>query len=166
MRKAAWFIVIGTVAVCLPVAAQIALGPVAPGLPLVAGVVSQKFNVAWSENPAQQHTGVDIAVAKGTPVYSAYPGVVAKVGDLGGGWGQYVVVQNDKGDANAYLHINPSVKGGDRVNGPLGTVLKDHLHYNRCPTVKGCQHGAFPNPTYPNLAVAQMTKYYSRPAGY
>ena len=157
----------GFSAVCSSVIlAQIYSGPPKPGSPLVSYQrISQEFGVDWSRNAAQTHTGLDLATPRGNRIFSVKQGVVYKVGDLGGTDGKYVVVFNRDGTSNGYLHLNPSVQKNDKVGAgqEIGTVLKDHLHFNQCKNADGCQHGAFPNPTFPNEPKSNVTKYYVRP---
>ena len=144
---------------------QIYEGPVKPGNPLVGyRRISQEFGVDWSENSAQAHTGIDLAAAAGNRVFSVKQGVVFKVGNLGGKWGQYVVILNRDGTSNGYLHVNPAVVEGDRAQRgqEIGTIYRDHLHLNQCKGADGCQHGAFPNPTFPNGSKSDVRKYYVR----
>lgn len=148
------------------VAAQIYQGPLRPGQPLVViQRISQEFAVDWSRNSAQSHTGLDLVAPKGSRVFSVKEGVVYKVGNLGGTDGQYVVVFNRDGTSNGYLHLNSSVGEKQRVSvaQELGTVYRDHLHLNQCKQANGCQHGAFPNPTFPGESKKDVTKYYVRP---
>jgi murein DD-endopeptidase MepM/ murein hydrolase activator NlpD len=121
----------------------------------VAGTPSHGFGVPWSEKAWKTHTGVDIPARKGTPVLSMSSGRVVKIGNLGEGWGDYLIVEEAGGTAKGYLHVRPSVgyqevKRGDE----LGKVYKDHLHYNVCRKAAYCQRGALPtnqrDPEHPN----------------
>lgn len=122
----------------------------------IPGSVSQDFGVPWSENAEKTHTGVDIPAAKGTVVPAMASGKVALIGDLGGDWGYYVIVEENNGQAKGYLHVAPSVSEGDPVKqgDEIGKVYKDHLHYNVCMTKSFCQRGALPttkkDPKNPN----------------
>lgn len=122
----------------------------------IPGSVSQYFGVPWSENAEKTHTGVDIPAVKGTVVPATAYGRVVLIGDLGGDWGYYVIVEENNGKAKGYLHITPSVSKGVSVNpgDEIGKVYMDHLHYNVCMTKSYCQRGALPttkkDPKYPN----------------
>lgn len=146
--------------------AQIYQGPNKAGHPLINFVVTQGFGDLWSENSKLLHTGVDLAAPKGNFVFAVKGGKVVKTGSLGSSssgmnWGQYVIVQNDDGTASGYLHVAPLVtKGAVSVGDRIGTVYRDHLHLNLCRSAKGCQHGAFPNPTFPS---GSLRDYYRRP---
>lgn len=122
----------------------------------ISGQITQGFGVEWSENSQKTHTGVDISASKGTSVRSMSAGT-ARVGNLGGDWGDYVVIVEANGAAKAYLHLVPTVKSGQkgiRTGDEIGTVYKDHLHYNVCKQDAYCQRGALPtrtkDPKYPN----------------
>ena len=155
---------------CMLVAAAVPT-PARSGYPLETEVApSQGFNVPWSENKAQQHTGIDLPAAKGKPIFAVKSGTVYKKGSLGVsssgvGWGYYIVVLNDDGTVYGYLHMTeyksplPSyVKKGQVI----GLVFNNHLHFNECYQVAGCQHGAWENPTY-NKSMGSLTKYYKQP---
>jgi murein DD-endopeptidase MepM/ murein hydrolase activator NlpD len=138
--------------------------PIASGPPLLSiagryplgGAVTQEYGVAWSEKSWKTHTGVDISASGGTPVPAMADGTVAEVRDLGGDWGRAVIVEERGGAARGYLHVDPSVKRGDKVlrGQEVGKVRKDHLHYNVCRGVALCHLGALPtnekDPEYPN----------------
>lgn len=160
------FVCTGLIFCASGLGAQIVQGPVKLGSPLVSfQPPTQEFGVDWIRNTAQAHTGIDLAAPKGSKVYSVKEGVVYKVGDLGGSDGGYVVVFNRDGTTNGYLHVNAAVSRRQRVaiGQEIGTIFKDHLHLNQCKQADGCQHGAFPNPTFPNQPKANLTKYYVRP---
>lgn len=148
------------------VQAQIYSGPPKPGSPLVSYTISQGFGVDWSRNSAQAHTGIDLATPKGNRVFAVKDGVVYRIGNLGGDDGGYAVVFNRDGTSSGYLHMNVSVSKDQTIKRGqvLGTVYKDHLHLNQCKQADGCQHGAFPNPTFPNQPKSNVTKYYVRPS--
>lgn len=153
--------------------------PASSGYPLEKkGTITQGFDVPWSANSSQRHTGLDVSAKKGSDVYSARSGTIEAQGYLGKGtvtkggkkvtvdWGYYLVIRNDVGTVNAYLHIDPQktwiigsrVKAGEKI----GVIWEDHLHFNQCLQVAGCQHGAFTNPSFPSSGV-KVTKYYVKP---
>lgn len=120
----------------------------------IQGPITQPFGVPWSEKCWKTHTGVDIASKKGTAVPSMSQGEIVKVVPLGGDWGYAVVVREKDGAAKGYLHVNPVAKPGPVSTGDtIGTVWKDHLHYNVCTRVEYCWRGALPtavvDPEYP-----------------
>jgi murein DD-endopeptidase MepM/ murein hydrolase activator NlpD len=120
------------------------------------GRITQDYGVTWSRNAAKTHTGVDISARRGTPVPSMSGGTVEEVVSLGNDDGRAVVVRESNGTARAYLHVDPSVRRGDPVfpGTIIGTVYRDHLHYNVCRRVEYCARGALPtnrpDPAYPN----------------
>ena len=146
--------------------AQVYNGPVRPGDPLISyEAITQGFGVDWSRNPTQSHTGLDLATSRGNKVFSVKEGVVYRVGSLGGDDGQYVVIFNRDGTSSGYLHVNPMVNKDQRVaqGQEIGTIYRDHLHLNQCKQADGCQHGAFPNPTFKNHPKDNVSKYYVKP---
>lgn len=156
----------------LTVQAGILQGPVRPGDPLLAWTVTQRVGVNWSEDPSLLHTGLDMAAARGERVFSVKDGTVAATGSLGASragvsWGNYVVIRNNDGSVNGYLHV---VIGGGITTGAkvargqqIGTVLRDHLHFNSCTQVAGCQHGAFPALTFAGKPKSDLGKYFLTP---
>jgi len=83
------------------------------------------------------HTGVDIALRKGTPVYSSFDGVV-RLAKRYGGYGKMVVVRHLNGIETVYAHlskikvkVNQKVKAGDIVGlgGRTGKATANHLHF-------------------------------------
>jgi murein DD-endopeptidase MepM/ murein hydrolase activator NlpD len=83
------------------------------------------------------HTGVDIALRKGTPVYSSFDGVV-RMAKSYGGYGKLVVVRHLNGLETVYAHlskikvkVNQKVKAGDIVGlgGRTGKATANHLHF-------------------------------------
>lgn len=93
------------------------------------------------------HPGVDISLAKGTPIVSIANGIVEKVGNDPGGFGDYVVIKHpnvpngSKGTQtlhSIYAHLSIAiVREGDVVNkgdeiaqsGDSGNVTAPHLHF-------------------------------------
>jgi len=83
------------------------------------------------------HTGVDISLRKGTPVYSSFDGVV-RLAKRYGGYGKMVVVRHLNGIETVYAHlskikvkVNQKVKAGDIVGlgGRTGKATANHLHF-------------------------------------
>jgi hypothetical protein len=84
-------------------------------------------------------------------------------GFLGADDGYYAVVKNNDGSISGYLHLKAKPPLGPIGAGqPIGSVVRDHVHINACNQVAGCQHGAFPNPTFSG-DVNSMTRFYSDP---
>ncbi len=90
------------------------------------------------------HTGIDLAVPLGTPVFAAADGVVVlarPMADSGGqlvGYGNYVIVQHDAGLKTLYGHLlTIGVKAGDVVHrgqliglvGSTGNSTGPHTHF-------------------------------------
>ena len=91
------------------------------------------------------HSGIDIPVVEGTPVYATKEGTISAVrnnvtGYLAGSYGNYVDVTHDDGSMTRYAHLKYggiSVSVGDRVSqgqlialsGNTGGSTGPHLHY-------------------------------------
>ena len=87
------------------------------------------------------HTGIDIPAARGTPIYAAKSGVViTSVYGTGNAWsyGNYVVVSHSDGTSTLYAHMSSravsegqTVSQGDVVGyvGTTGRSTGNHLHF-------------------------------------
>ena len=101
----------------------------------VAGNVLSEFG----PKPNGQHNdGINIVVAKGTPVKAADDGVVAYAGNELKGYGNLVLIRHDNGFVSAYANNGElKVKRGDKVNrgqtiatsGQTGNVSSPQLHF-------------------------------------
>jgi murein DD-endopeptidase MepM/ murein hydrolase activator NlpD len=87
--------------------------------------------------PAWRHTGVDIAVPRGTSVRAPQGGVVAEVGDYAL-TGTTLILDHGQGVHSAYFHLDTVlVREGDLVRrgaslarvGATGLATGPHLHY-------------------------------------
>ncbi len=83
------------------------------------------------------HTGLDIKLKKGDPVFSAFNGKISMAKRYYG-YGNMVVVTNDNGIETYYAHlskikveVNQVVKAGDLLGlgGRTGRATTDHLHF-------------------------------------
>jgi len=83
------------------------------------------------------HSGVDLAAASGTPVYSSVPGVVRVIDD-GRGYGLHVIIDHDSHLSVLYGHLSAVdvssgeiVGTGDRIGavGSSGNSTGPHLHF-------------------------------------
>ena len=107
------------------------------------GPTSYSFEAAYA-GFAHLHTGIDLAVPLGTPVFAAADGVVAlarPMTDAAGnlvGYGNYVVVQHDTGLKTLYGHLLAiAVKEGEVVKrgqliglvGSTGNSTGPHTHF-------------------------------------
>jgi len=97
------------------------------------GTISSRFGQRWSS----QHTGVDIAVPRGTPNKAADGGMVTFVG-WSGGYGKLVIIDHENGYTTYYAHNDTiTVKKGQRVArgetigtaGTTGKATGPHLHF-------------------------------------
>lgn len=84
------------------------------------------------------HSGTDIAMAEGTPIYAAQSGVVEISTTNGGGYGYYIQIRHDNGVKTLYAHCSKLlVKVGQRVSkgdkialvGSSGRATGPHLHF-------------------------------------
>jgi murein DD-endopeptidase MepM/ murein hydrolase activator NlpD len=86
----------------------------------------------------RMHTGVDIAVKRGTPVYASGDGTVVQPSSGMGGYGLHVLVDHGFGYQSLYAHLSKTaVKPGRKVKrgeligyvGSSGLSVAPHLHY-------------------------------------
>lgn len=98
-------------------------------LPVDNFVVSQGFNFF--------HPGVDLAAAKGSPVYPIMDGTVESIDRTRIGFGNYVVVDHGSGFKSLYAHMSKiEVKQGEKIDknsivglvGSVGWSSGPHLH--------------------------------------
>jgi len=102
--------------------------------PLTDGRMTSVFGPRWG----RWHSGVDLDLETGDPVYSAFDGIVRVVGFDGGGYGRYVVVRHYNGLETLYGHLSSQsvesgqlVKAGDLIGlgGSTGRSTGSHLHF-------------------------------------
>jgi murein DD-endopeptidase MepM/ murein hydrolase activator NlpD len=84
------------------------------------------------------HNGVDMACAKGTPIYAARSGKVTTASYQAGGAGNYVSINHGDGFSSIYMHMTHYiVSAGQHVSqgqvigycGSTGGSTGPHLHY-------------------------------------
>ena len=105
-------------------------------------ITSDKAYISAYMGDGRGHKGLDIAAPRGTEIYSACDGVVSKVNytGWGGGYGIYVMVENDDGNTCMYAHMCYTaldIKEGDVVKrgqllgyvGTTGNSTGNHLHF-------------------------------------
>ncbi|MBO0950739.1 peptidoglycan DD-metalloendopeptidase family protein [Fibrella forsythiae] len=102
--------------------------------PLDEGKLTSQFGFRWG----RWHTGVDLDLETGNPVYSAFDGIVRVVGWDGNGYGRYVLVRHYNGLETLYGHMSKQlvetgqlVKAGDQLGlgGSTGRSSGPHLHF-------------------------------------
>ena len=85
-----------------------------------------------------RHSGLDIGIKKGQPIYSANDGIVITSGWNSGGYGYYIIVDHGNGFHTLYAHNSKLyVKKGERVkkgdiiaaSGSTGRSTGPHLHF-------------------------------------
>ena len=87
----------------------------------------------------KNHNGIDLAAKEGTPVYAVKDGAVAFVIENDKEFGNYVILQHDKGKTTSvYAHLQAAtvqqyqnVKKGEIIGyvGHTGMATGDHLHF-------------------------------------
>ncbi len=96
--------------------------------------VTSNFGFRWG----RWHTGTDIDLETGDPIYSTYDGLVRIVGFDGSGYGRFVMVRHYNGLETLYGHMSkPLVESGQIVKageilglgGSTGRSSGSHLHY-------------------------------------
>ena len=97
------------------------------------------------------HKGVDIGLPTGTEIHAGFDGTVITVGYDAGGYGNYVVIENEKGVQAKYAHCDSvsvssgqTVKEGDVIAtvGNTGNSTGPHLH------LEVVKEGQYLNPIY------------------
>ena len=97
------------------------------------------------------HKGIDIGLPTGTPIKAGIDGTVTAAGYDAGGYGNYVVIRNDKGVEAKYAHCNTltvsvgqTVAKGDVIAtvGNTGNSTGPHLH------LEVLKDGQYLNPIY------------------
>ncbi|MEK9845966.1 M23 family metallopeptidase [Thalassospira sp.] len=87
----------------------------------------------------KMHNGIDFAAPRGTPIFAAGNGTIAKIG-RNGGYGNYIRIRHNDSYETAYAHMKGFAKGlkqGSRVKqgdvigyvGTTGASTGPHLHY-------------------------------------
>ncbi len=102
--------------------------------PLNEGKLTSNFGYRWG----RWHTGADLDLETGDPVYAAFDGIVRVVGWNGNGYGRYVLVRHYNGLETLYGHLSKQtvetgqlVKAGDQLGlgGNTGRSYGAHLHF-------------------------------------
>ena len=73
--------------------------------------VSSSFGGRTMGGRAENHSGLDLAAASGTPIYATGPGIVTKSG-WGTGYGQYVEINHGNGYLTRYAHASRLIARG------------------------------------------------------
>jgi murein DD-endopeptidase MepM/ murein hydrolase activator NlpD len=134
-----------TAPVAPPVKAEVeAAGPVMRQIEFSAPVRGYAINSPFGlrklaiEARARAHKGVDIAAPKGTSVFTASEGQVARTGYDAGGYGNFIEVRHPNGLSTVYGHLSridvasgDTVAYGQRIGlvGSTGYSTGPHLHF-------------------------------------
>ena len=103
-------------------------------LPVYGYTFTSGFKWRWGK----LHSGVDLAVAEGTPVYAADNGKVIVAEDSGNGYGNYIILDHQNGFKTLYGHnsellvsVGDIVAKGDKIalSGNTGNSTGPHLHF-------------------------------------
>lgn len=101
--------------------------------PLDAGEITSLFG---TRNDAE-HTGIDIGVPAGTPIFAACSGSVLKAEEISG-YGNTVILEHENGFSTLYAHCSALLcSAGDSVvqgqtvalSGSTGKSTGPHLHF-------------------------------------
>lgn len=102
--------------------------------PLEEGKMTSTFGYRWG----RWHTGTDLDLETGDPVYAAFDGIARIVGWDGNGYGRYVLLRHYNGLETLYGHMSKQtvetgqlVKAGDQLGlgGNTGRSYGAHLHF-------------------------------------
>ncbi|WBB58352.1 LysM peptidoglycan-binding domain-containing M23 family metallopeptidase [Streptomyces sp. WMMC500] len=113
--------------------------------------ISARYGLPGDGWIAGYHTGVDLAVPTGTPVYSVGPGEVHST-STEGAYGNHILIRMSDGHYVLYAHLDRmSVAAGDRVTGgtrigdagSTGNATGPHLHLE---VRKGTDYGTDVDP--------------------
>lgn len=112
-------------------------------------------NYGWRVHPISgakdYHKGIDIGVPTGTDIMAGQDGRVTTAAFDSGGYGWYVVIEDDKGLVSKYAHcdsllvsVGQEVKKGDVIakSGNSGNSTGPHLH------LEVIKNGQYLNPAY------------------
>ena len=102
--------------------------------PLNEGKLTSNFGYRWG----RWHTGADLDLETGDPIYASFDGIVRVVGWDGSGYGRYILVRHYNGLETLYGHMSKQtvetgqlVKAGDQLGlgGSTGRSSGPHLHF-------------------------------------
>lgn len=139
----------------------------------------QHWGDIWSADDSKKHTGIDVLVPPGEAVFAVAPGTITRIGSLDntGKWARYAVLEHtDKAYCTSYLHIEPQVSVGQKLNtgdivGKIANIKGPHFHFNVWKGPKNeklTQRGALPvkfkiggDPEFPQNFVDPLGFTYS-----
>ena len=102
------------------------------------GRVTSRFGYRHIFGSLDFHSGIDVAIPTGTPLYAGDGGKVVFAGRSGNSYGVYVMIDHGNGFETIYAHMSRvTVSEGDLVNkgdligysGATGRVTGPHVHY-------------------------------------
>ncbi len=109
-----------------------------PAMPVQGARITSRFGYRTHPITGKKgfHTGLDLAVAEGTPISAVYFGKVTKTGE-DDSWGKYVLVEHSEGFETFYCHLSEIyaekgavIRQGETVGlvGSTGMSTGPHLH--------------------------------------
>lgn len=110
-----------------------------PVMPVSGARITSRFGYRTHPITGKKgfHTGLDLAVAEGTPISAVYYGKVTKTGE-DDSWGKYVLVEHSDGFETFYCHLSEIyaekgavIRQGETVGlvGSTGMSTGPHLHF-------------------------------------
>lgn len=110
-----------------------------PVMPVQGARITSRFGYRTHPITGKKgfHTGLDLAIAEGTPISAVYFGKVTKTGE-DDSWGKYVLVEHSEGFETFYCHLSEIyaekgsvIRQGETVGlvGSTGMSTGPHLHF-------------------------------------
>lgn len=100
--------------------------------------MTRGFSLKPTGRRRRPHFGIDLAFNKGTPIYASQSGKIVYAGRDFRGYGNFVLIENEKGWASLYAHLSKIrvkmgqiVERGFRIGdmGRTGRATGVHLHF-------------------------------------
>ena len=98
-----------------------------------------KVTSVFGPRGGRMHSGIDLDLETGDPIYSAFDGMIRIAGWDGGGYGRFVLVRHYNGLETLYGHMSKNdivvtgqiIKAGDLIGlgGNTGRSFGSHLHF-------------------------------------
>lgn len=139
-----WWVGVGSACLMLGTVALQPLMAVAEDMSAVIfqhPVPAARVSSTYGQKPERFHNGIDLAIAKGTPIVAAADGQVLVSTDVYGNrvnYGKLIIIEHSNGLRSLYSHLDSravesgeKVKGGQQIGtvGETGKVTGPHLHF-------------------------------------
>jgi murein DD-endopeptidase MepM/ murein hydrolase activator NlpD len=129
-----------------------------------------EYGVPHIKNPSRKHKGVDLAASRGTPVYAAAEGRVARISYDERSSGNMVQIDHPNGMRTNYMHLDSvncregQIVGPNTVIGKVGNTgnAKDtypHLHFEVVSSYSG---GGALNPSEVGISISPVDAGFMR----